>query len=95
VSLEVATDNAVAQALYRQRGFVVEGRRPRYYRDGTDALIMWRRPAGAGGPGGTSSGDPHVDLSASGSVGTGFATTSASLQPPRPQPDPSLEREDD
>ncbi len=44
VTLEVSVDNVAAQALYRRRGFVVEGRRPRYYADGSDALIMWRRP---------------------------------------------------
>ncbi len=44
ITLEVRVDNLAAQSLYRRRGFVVEGRRPRYYADGTDALIMWRRP---------------------------------------------------
>lgn len=44
VTLEVAVGNEPALALYRRRGFVVEGRRPGYYRDGSDALILWRRP---------------------------------------------------
>ena len=38
--LEVATGNAAAQALYRGAGFVEVGRRPRYYADGSDALIL-------------------------------------------------------
>ncbi|HUB16264.1 MAG TPA: ribosomal protein S18-alanine N-acetyltransferase [Acetobacteraceae bacterium] len=38
--LEVAVDNKAAQALYRQAGFVEAGRRPRYYADGGDALIL-------------------------------------------------------
>ena len=43
VTLEVGAGNGAAQALYRRLGFVVEGRRPTYYRDGEDALILWRR----------------------------------------------------
>ena len=38
--LEVAVDNAAAQALYRQAGFVEAGRRRRYYANGGDALIL-------------------------------------------------------
>jgi len=45
-TLEVRAGNTAAQALYRQMGFAVVGRRPRYYTDnGEDALIMtlkWR-----------------------------------------------------
>jgi ribosomal-protein-alanine N-acetyltransferase len=41
VTLEVRVRNAAAQALYREFGFVVVGRRPRYYTDdGEDALVM-------------------------------------------------------
>lgn len=41
VTLEVRESNEVAQALYRNFGFEVAGRRPRYYTDdGEDALIM-------------------------------------------------------
>lgn len=40
VFLEVRADNAAAIALYGRHGFVERGRRPRYYRDGTDALVM-------------------------------------------------------
>ena len=43
--LEVRTDNAAAQALYRHADFVVVGTRPRYYQpSGADAYSM-RRPA--------------------------------------------------
>ncbi|GGI05909.1 ribosomal protein S18-alanine N-acetyltransferase [Egicoccus halophilus] len=44
VTLEVRRSNAAALALYRQRGFVIEGQRPGYYPDGEDALLLWRRP---------------------------------------------------
>lgn len=40
VTLEVRVDNVAAIALYRGFGFVEVGRRPRYYPDGTDALLM-------------------------------------------------------
>lgn len=40
VLLEVAAGNAAAQSLYRRRGFVEVGRRRRYYRDGSDALVL-------------------------------------------------------
>lgn len=43
--LEVDTGNRAAIALYTSAGFICAGRRPRYYRDGADALIM-RRPVG-------------------------------------------------
>jgi len=40
-TLEVRAHNAIAQALYQRFGFMVVGRRPRYYRDDNeDALIM-------------------------------------------------------
>ena len=39
--LEVRESNEAAQSLYRQRGFIVVGRRPRYYSLPTeDALVM-------------------------------------------------------
>jgi ribosomal-protein-alanine N-acetyltransferase len=44
-TLEVRVSNEAAQALYRKYDFEVVGRRPRYYRDGEDALLMtvkWR-----------------------------------------------------
>lgn len=42
LSLEVRVSNKEAIGLYRKCGFVVKGRRPRYYSDTQeDALIMW------------------------------------------------------
>jgi ribosomal-protein-alanine N-acetyltransferase len=48
--LEVRSDNAGALAFYAEHGFVEIDRRPRYYRDGADAVVM-RLPliAGCGG----------------------------------------------
>jgi ribosomal-protein-alanine N-acetyltransferase len=41
MTLEVRASNGAAQELYRQFGFEVTGRRPRYYTDdGEDALVM-------------------------------------------------------
>ena len=40
-TLEVASGNAAALALYRQAGFLEAGRRRGYYRNGDDALIQW------------------------------------------------------
>ena len=46
VLLEVRADNDRAIELYRRRGFVEIGRRPRYYRpSGTDAVVMKRERA--------------------------------------------------
>lgn len=43
-TLEVRPSNDAARRLYERFGFVVEGRRPRYYADsGEDALLLWRR----------------------------------------------------
>lgn len=44
--LEVAEGNLAGRGLYTASGFTVSGRRPRYYRDGQDALVM-RCPLGA------------------------------------------------
>lgn len=41
VTLEVRTSNEAALGLYRRFGFAEAGRRPRYYPDGEDAVIMW------------------------------------------------------
>jgi ribosomal-protein-alanine acetyltransferase len=38
--LEVAEDNAAAIAFYRAAGFTEIDRRPRYYRNGADALVL-------------------------------------------------------
>ena len=43
VVLEVAVGNIAARALYRESGFIEAGRRPAYYADGSDALILRRR----------------------------------------------------
>lgn len=40
--LELSAANAAAAALYAGLGFVVVGRRPRYYPDGSDALLLTR-----------------------------------------------------
>jgi ribosomal-protein-alanine N-acetyltransferase len=40
--LEVGLGNAPALALYAACGFVAAGRRPRYYADGSDALVLRR-----------------------------------------------------
>lgn len=42
-TLEVRSRNRAAIDLYSEFGFRRAGRRPGYYRDGADALIMWRR----------------------------------------------------
>lgn len=38
--LEVRANNLAAQSLYRDLGFVEVGRRPKYYRNGEDALVL-------------------------------------------------------
>jgi len=38
--LEVREDNAGALAFYAERGFIEIDRRPRYYRDGTTAVVL-------------------------------------------------------
>jgi ribosomal protein S18 acetylase RimI-like enzyme len=40
--LEVRVSNLVARAFYASTGFVAVGRRPRYYANGEDALLMTR-----------------------------------------------------
>ncbi len=49
--LEVGADNAGALGFYAAEGFVQIDRRPRYYRDGSDALVL-RAPLGAAACGG-------------------------------------------
>lgn len=43
--LEVAEDNIAAQALYAAMSFTAVGRRPDYYGQGRDALILQRIPS--------------------------------------------------
>ena len=40
-SLDVASNNQAALALYASLGFVTTGSRQKYYRDGSDALLQW------------------------------------------------------
>lgn len=42
VTLEVRAGNVAARALYGAAGFAEVGRRPRYYPDGEDAVLMTR-----------------------------------------------------
>jgi len=50
--LELASENGPALALYEAVGFVVVGRRARYYPDGDDALLLtWTAPSAAGDAG--------------------------------------------
>jgi [ribosomal protein S18]-alanine N-acetyltransferase len=44
LTLEVRAANDAAIRLYRRRGFVSHGRRPGYYADGEDAVVLWREP---------------------------------------------------
>lgn len=46
VELEVRDGNRPAQALYAREGFAIVGRRPGYYGDGDDAVLL-RRPLSA------------------------------------------------
>lgn len=39
-TLEVSAANEAARRLYESEGFRVVGRRPKYYNDGSDALLM-------------------------------------------------------
>ncbi len=41
LTLEVRASNSAATALYERFGFTAVGRRPRYYQDEEDAIIMW------------------------------------------------------
>lgn len=43
ITLEVRASNAPARNLYTKFGFQEEGIRKKYYENGEDALIMWKR----------------------------------------------------
>ncbi|RKO25598.1 ribosomal-protein-alanine N-acetyltransferase [Pseudarthrobacter phenanthrenivorans] len=70
VLLEVRADNPRAQQLYRRFGFEQIHVRPRYYRDGVDALIMRLQLTGIPGEGAHESGPA-----------TGEGTTTEAGQP--------------
>ncbi|WP_246084641.1 ribosomal protein S18-alanine N-acetyltransferase [Pseudarthrobacter phenanthrenivorans] len=70
VLLEVRADNPRAQQLYRRFGFEQIHVRPRYYRDGVDALIMRLQLTGIPGERAGESGPP-----------TGEGTTTEAGQP--------------
>lgn len=72
VTLEVRAGNLGAQALYRAHGCTVEGRRPGYYPDGEDALLLWWRPA-TSPPGGTEPSAAGPTTTADPTRGTGGA----------------------
>lgn len=40
VTLEVSARNAAARSLYGSAGFQIVGRRPKFYNDGSDAVLM-------------------------------------------------------
>ena len=42
VTLEVREDNEPALKLYKRKGFIVEGKREKYYLNKHDALLMWK-----------------------------------------------------
>lgn len=47
--LDVNVNNTAARALYAGFGFSEDGRRPRYYSDGSDAMLMSRKVTGVTG----------------------------------------------
>lgn len=49
ILLEVRAGNAAALALYAAFGFVEVDRRPRYYRDGAEAIVLLRSMQEGGG----------------------------------------------
>jgi dihydroorotate dehydrogenase electron transfer subunit len=80
--LELRESNAAAQALYAQAGFVVAGRRPRYYPGGEAATLMTRTLAASGvAPSDTTPG--VVQESASN-------RRSSPLSSPMPEPGPPI-----
>lgn len=43
MTLEVRVSNKIAKGLYEKFGFINEGIRKKFYDDGEDAVIMWRK----------------------------------------------------
>jgi len=81
--LEVRADNPRAQQLYRRFGFEQIHVRPRYYRDGVDALIM-RLELRTAGSGTADSGTAGSGAPGSGTAGPGAGnTTGQDLDQPR------------
>lgn len=48
IFLEVSDINHAARALYERAGYTEAGRRARYYRDGSDALVLEKTLSGRG-----------------------------------------------
>lgn len=40
ILLEVSTENKTALSFYLREGFIIEGKRPKFYNGGTDALLL-------------------------------------------------------
>lgn len=40
IILEVRENNTAARALYENNGYIIDGRRPKYYEGTTDAILM-------------------------------------------------------
>ena len=40
IILDVRADNEAAIAFYKKEGFLIEGRRPKFYNDKYDAILM-------------------------------------------------------
>ena len=43
LTLEVSEKNEAALSLYRRFGFEIKGRRPKFYEEKYDGLLMWKR----------------------------------------------------
>ena len=43
MTLEVRENNEPAVGLYKKLGYEVRGRRPKYYENGVDGLLMWKK----------------------------------------------------
>jgi [ribosomal protein S18]-alanine N-acetyltransferase len=43
MTLEVRENNEPAMELYKKLGYEVRGRRPKYYENSVDGLLMWKK----------------------------------------------------